>query len=331
MTLILSQDWDELQEQAAAPQADNLLLDDFEELAGIPEDIGRGYSRDIKLTPGLWLNFWDCQYHQDVVRKAVVHEHPIQIGVQMSGYIYFDAVHPNLGGTCGYFSGSGVSPAYVEKYRGGDRIAGVNVEIEPEWLEAFLQADRQYGSDLQKLLIKGEDWKNSFYPTVTPTMRSLARQMWNAPYRGAAKRMYLQSKVFELLAMHLDLFSSEREPIDRLPKLKPDTIARLHYAKEILTTQFANPPSLSELAQQVGVSDRTLQRGFRDLFSTTVFGYLHDLRMEQARLLLHGREMRVLEVAHAVGFSHGGYFTAAFKKKFGITPKQCLVGKKVLR
>jgi hypothetical protein len=28
--------------------------------------------------------------------------------------------------------------------------------------------------------------------------------MWNAPYRGAARRMYLQAKVLELLAMHLD-------------------------------------------------------------------------------------------------------------------------------
>ncbi|MBW4621237.1 MAG: helix-turn-helix domain-containing protein [Cyanosarcina radialis HA8281-LM2] len=190
MTLILTQaDWDELQEQAAAPQADNLLLDDFEELTGIPEYIGRGYKCIMELTPEIWLDFGDCQYHQDFMVKAPIHEHLIQMVVLVSGYIYFDAVHPNLGGICGYFSGSGMSPAYVEKYRGGDRIAYVGINIEPEWLEAFLQADRQYGSDLQKLLVKEEDWKKSFYPTVTPTMRSLTRQMWNAPYRGAAKRV----------------------------------------------------------------------------------------------------------------------------------------------
>jgi len=329
MTLILTQaDWDELHQQAPKPQLTSLGLGSFEELMGVPERLGQGYTCSIELFPGIWLNFDDREYHQDLMVKAPVHEHPIQFGIHLSGFIYFDAVHPNLGGTCGYFSGSGMSPAYVEKYKGGERITIVGVEIEPEWLEAFL-TDEQYDTDTLKCLFKGEDWKVSFYPTVTRKMRSLAQQLWNAPYRGAAKRIYLQAKVLELLAMHLDVISnhSSQTPCSRL---KPETIARLHCAKEILTSQFANPPSLPELARQVGVSNRTLHRGFQTLFNTTVVGYLTQRRLEQAEQLLRQGNLKVAEVANLVGYEHLGHFAAAFKRQFGITPSQCLAGKKAV-
>ncbi|YAF93730.1 MAG: helix-turn-helix transcriptional regulator [Nodularia sp. CChRGM 3473] len=331
MTLILSEsDFDKLHQEAPQPQVQNLVLDSFERLEGVPEILGRGYNRGMKLSPGVWLNFSDCEYHQDLILKTPAHDHPIQFTIFLSGLLYFDDVHPNLGGTHSYFSGSGISPGYIEKYRAGERLTCVNVEISPEVLDSFLLEDGQYSSDIQKLLFKGEDWKNSFYPTVTPAMRSLAQQMWNAPYRGTAKRMYLQSKVFELLAMHLDWISAEQKPIHDTPGLKRDTIACIHHAKEILTTQLEHPPSLSELAQQVGVSVRTLHRGFPLLFNTTVVGYLTQQRLQKAKMLLRQGDYQVSEVANLVGYGHLGNFAAAFKRQYGITPSQCLAGKKAV-
>lgn len=333
MSLILIEsDWEELCQQAPNPQPDERidnLIDNLEEWAGVPEQLGCGYHRSLELTPGLWLDFYQYKFHQDLMVKAPVHEHPIQIGIHLSGHIYFDAVHPSLSETCGYFSGSGMSPAYVEKYRGGEQVTIVSVNIEPEWLDSFLREEQQYGSGTRKFLFKHNDWKASVYPTVTPAMRLLVQQIWNAPYRGAAKCLYLQAKVFELLAMHLDLLSGQSDQVQHLPRLKPETIARLYYAKEILTTQFEHPPSLLELAKQVGLSDRTLRRGFQGLFGTTVIGYLTQQRMQRAKQLLQEGEWTVAEVARTVGYGHLGHFAAAFKRQFGVNPRECLMGKGV--
>jgi AraC-like DNA-binding protein len=326
MTLILTQsDWDELEQQAPKPQPSDLVLGDFEELTGVAEHLGRGYIRRTKLIPGVWLSFYDCEYRQDLKVEVPAHDHPIQFAIHLSGFIYFDAVHPNLGGTCGYFSGSGMSPACVEKYRGGEHLTVVNVEIEPEWFEAFL-ADEQYDADTLKCLFKGEDWKVSFYPTVTCKTRSLAQQLWNAPYRGAAKRMYLQAKVLELLAMHLDWLDGNQNKLSNGP-LKSTTVDCIYHAREILLANLECPPSVLELAQQVGVSDRTLQRGFRELFGKTVFGYLTEQRMELAEQWLRQGNCTIAEIATRAGYSNPGHFTAAFKRKFGITPRECLLGK----
>jgi AraC-like DNA-binding protein len=328
MTLIFSQaDWHELCQQAPKPQHD-LMLDDFEMVTGVPESLGRGYDRAMELLPGVWLSFSDCQYCQDWMFKETVHDHPIQIMIFLSGFHYFDEVYPNLGGTHSYFSGSGISPAYVKKHRCGERVTLVNIEIEPELLESFFLNDRQRQSESMKQLFKGEDWKVSFYPTATAKMRSLAQQIWNAPYQGGQRRMYLQGKVFELLAMQLDLVEGGQQQPVHSPK--PTTIDCIHHARDLVLADLEHPPSLLELAQQVGVSVCTLQRRFQELFGMTVFSYLTDQRMDLAEQLLRQGGCTVAEVATIVGYSNLGHFAAAFKRKFGITPRDCLVGRKHL-
>ncbi|WP_231865533.1 helix-turn-helix transcriptional regulator [Anabaena sp. FACHB-709] len=323
-------------QQTAASHVQKFVSDGFEEVLQMPQVAGQGYSCYIELSPGVSLGFADCEYHQDLMIKIPAHDHLIQINILLSGFFDCDEVHPRLDGTRSYFSGSGVSPGVTEKHQGGGRLSFVNVEIEPEVLESFLD-DGQRQLDNIKQLFQGEDWKVAFYPKVTAKVRSLAQELWHPPYRGAAKRLYLQAKVFELLALYLDLIADNQEPIRNLPKLKPDTIARIHHAKEILTAQIEHPPSLSTLAQLVGVSDRTLQRGFQIIFQTTVVGYLTQLRLDKAEQLLRQgdvcnkqRQPTVAEVANLVGYGHLGHFSAAFKRRFGITPRQCLAGHKTV-
>ncbi len=224
-----------------------------------------------------------------------------------------------------YFSGSGISPAYIEKYQGKEQSSIVNIEIQPELLNAFFTGG-PYSADTLEQLVKGEEWKVSFYPTVTATMQLLAHQLWNPPYRGVAKRLYLQGKVFELLAVYLSLIEADqRQPINRLSRLP--TIDRIYQARDILLANLEHPPSVMELAQQVGVSASTLQRQFRQLFGQTVVGYLTDQRMNLAEQLLRQGNCTVVEIATLVGYSNPAHFAAAFKRKFGITPSECMLGR----
>ena len=308
----------------------NLLLDEFELLYELPSCIGQGYIQQIELCPGLDLEIWNHEYHDDITLKVPVHDHLVQFLLLSSGFIHHDQVYPTLGGKYSYLSGSGISPTYVAKYQKSQRFTGINVEIKPELLEAFFPTDLEQSPRL-KLLVKDNDWKTSFFPETTFAMQVVVQQILHSPFQGVTRRLYLQAKVFELLAMQLEPILADRGHYQSVPRLKPETIARLHHAKEILAAQLEHPPSLVELAQQVGVSDRTLRRGFRELFGTTVFGYLTHQRMEQAAQRLREGNITVAEVANLVGYSHLGHFAAAFRRKFGITPNQCLLGKKFVQ
>jgi AraC-like DNA-binding protein len=152
-------------------------------------------------------------------------------------------------------------------------------------------------------------------------MQVTLHQILQCPYQGAIKQMYLEGKVLELAALQFAQFTEPNELAHSEPLLKQDDIDRLHHAKEILLTQFNHPPSILSLARQVGLNDFKLKQGFRQVFGTTVFGYLRDYRLEQARLLLLEKQMSVQQVARAIGYTHSGYFAKAFKQKFGVSPK----------
>lgn len=70
----------------------------------------------------------------------------------------------------------------------------------------------------------------------------------------------------------------------------------------------------------MGVSDRTLQKGFKTVFGVTPFAYLTQQRMTWAEQLLRQSDRTVAEVANLVGYANPAQFAAAFKRQFGISP-----------
>ena len=64
-----------------------------------------------------------------------------------------------------------------------------------------------------------------------------------------------------------------------------------------------------------------LRQGFREVFNTTVFGYLRDRRLERAQQLLLEPWVTVAETARVVGYASRTSFATAFKQKYGVSPK----------
>jgi AraC-like DNA-binding protein len=145
----------------------------------------------------------------------------------------------------------------------------------------------------------------------------------HCPYQGLMKRMYLESRAIDLITLHFHQCHNSLHQKKSFTKDLSD-IERIHQAKEILLSNLENLPGLVELARQVGINDYKLKRGFRQVFGTSAFKYLHDYRLEKAYQLLATEDMKVEEVASMVGFDSRSYFALAFRKKFGLNPRQFL-------
>jgi AraC-like DNA-binding protein len=161
--------------------------------------------------------------------------------------------------------------------------------------------------------------------TMTPSIHITIHQILNCPYYGVIKQMYLESKAIELISCQLAQLFAETQCKTPLV-LRPDDIERIREARDILARNMENPPFLQELAKQVGINVTKLKRGFRQVYGTSVFGYLRYHRLEEARQLLAEGKMSVTEVVFAVGYSSPSYFTSAFAKYFGINPGAYLQG-----
>ena len=88
---------------------------------------------------------------------------------------------------------------------------------------------------------------------------------------------------------------------------------------------MAEPPTLAELSEEIGLSLKKLKEGFKQVYGEPVYGFLFEYKMDYARKMLESGQYNVNEVGHRVGYSTASHFISAFKKKYGTTPKKYLM------
>ena len=152
---------------------------------------------------------------------------------------------------------------------------------------------------------------------MTPEMQAIVDQVFNIQYEGKAKMMFFRSQMTSLLAHFFGQLSMMSE--ETLPS---DERERLEHAKEILTENLEDPPSLSELSRRIGLNTFKLKKNFKELFGVPVFKYLQNERLNKAHDLLRSQDITVQEVAWDVGYDSLSSFSNAFSKKFGFRPSE---------
>lgn len=146
-------------------------------------------------------------------------------------------------------------------------------------------------------------------------------QLQQAPLLGNAARPYTDLKVQELLLLQLHQYDQQQSQPHQYCKT-PTDIQKMYEVRDMLTAQLDTTPSITELARAVGTNEKKLCYGFKEVFGTTVFGYLYDYKMELAQQLLLHTDKNISEIAFACGYEYVSHFSTAFKKKFGRSPKQ---------
>ncbi|EZH74072.1 hypothetical protein ATO12_14450 [Aquimarina atlantica] len=165
---------------------------------------------------------------------------------------------------------------------------------------------------LNENAILSNEWRpNNF------KIQQVINEILYAQYTNELKNLFLLSKSIELLVLQAELY--ELSTTNKFIKSNSDK-QKLFEAKEVLTLQIDNPPTISQLSKIIGLNEYKLKKGFKELFGTTVFGYIHNNRMHLAKRLLLGTDLSAKEIAYKAGYSSPQHFSKAFKKEFGTTP-----------
>lgn len=157
---------------------------------------------------------------------------------------------------------------------------------------------------------------------INHSVNLILNQITNYNLSPSLKSVYIQGKIYELLSHY---FTPSNYDIDEesCPFIaNEETVSKIKQVKEIIIEQMSNPPSLTELAKEVGLNIKKLKTGFKDVYGYPVFTFLLNYKMELAKKLLQDNQLNVNEIALQLGYSSSSHFIAAFKKKYGITPKQ---------
>jgi AraC family transcriptional regulator len=98
--------------------------------------------------------------------------------------------------------------------------------------------------------------------------------------------------------------------------------AWLRRARDLLQDRYRQPPSLMELADEVGVHPVHLARVFRRSYGCTVGEYVRRLRIDFACRELARPGRSLVDVALRSGFYDQSQFCRVFKRHVGMTPSQ---------
>jgi AraC-like DNA-binding protein len=100
-------------------------------------------------------------------------------------------------------------------------------------------------------------------------------------------------------------------------------------AKQVIGRLAGNPDlDLVRIAREVDVSRSSLGRAFR-CAGQSPMQYLRSLRLSHAAQMLAEERLQIKEIARRCGFTNASHFSKAFRKKFGMTPREYVITRKI--
>lgn len=296
--------------------------DTFQNEQRLPKEAGKGYCRRYILNPSMEIFVSDATFYENITMREEVNAVPLYglafcledpFRWQMDGskrefeigcgesYL-FNGVYGN--NTCTYCAEKrflGISLRY-----GPDAIAGMAAQMNKGCAPAA----------------SGHDGGRFYKRKFSPNIRLILNDILRCRYCGDIKKIYLEGKALELLAVYLDELILENGKSDAVPKLSSADTDALYYARKLLDGNIVSPPTIGQLSRLVCLNEYKLKAGFRELFGMPIHAYIIDKRLELGRLLMAERELNVAEAALLVGYSNTNYFTRKFTAKYGLRPSE---------
>ena len=93
-------------------------------------------------------------------------------------------------------------------------------------------------------------------------------------------------------------------------------------ALEFMWKRIGHDLSVEDIANQVGISSRQLERRFQEALGRTVNEEMRRRRLMEAQRLLRETDLPIIDISPAIGFRSSTYFHRAFKEAFDISPRQ---------
>ena len=177
-------------------------------------------------------------------------------------------------------------------FQSGQHFHAINVRIGQDTILKLFNHDVKVSKYL-----RNNDTTQYFTPF--PINRIL-NDLMNCKYSHSTKRLYLEAKIMELLAVYFEevVFESKSSNCDGLTR---NDVLSLKTAKNIIDSNVEDAPTLRRLAGMVCMNEFKLKNGFKKLFGAPVHAYVIDRKMETARCLLESQRHKVIEVAQMVG------------------------------
>ncbi len=170
------------------------------------------------------------------------------------------------------------------------------------------------------------------YPKVDLQIRSVLTESDRLVCAGASASYLLQAiRIIERFSgpaiasqtaksSLIDVSQTSQVPYLPLLAERAHADSLVERAQHWLQSNMTEELRISELAEALAISDRTLIRRFKAALDQTPLAYLQDLRLEAARALLETGDLSVEVISGEVGYNDTSSFSRLFRQRIGMSP-----------
>ncbi len=94
----------------------------------------------------------------------------------------------------------------------------------------------------------------------------------------------------------------------------------IHRCIQYIEAHCSEKLTIQQLSRICYLSPNYLSRIFHEEMGTTLNAYLNTVRINKAKAMLRHSDIRIIDIAAAVGYEDPSYFTKVFKRVIGISP-----------
>ena len=136
------------------------------------------------------------------------------------------------------------------------------------------------------------------------------------------KQFYLQTQHCQTLTEYLQTLKNIiSKDLHKLRMVTQDKYAQpVSQAIQYIEKHYSNPLRLEDVAQSMNLNAVYLSSLFKKETNINFLEYVHNFRLNKAKILLKDNTLNISEVGNAVGYNDTRHFSKLFKKKYGVTP-----------
>ncbi|MBS1730870.1 MAG: helix-turn-helix transcriptional regulator [Bacteroidetes bacterium] len=292
----------------------------------IPPESGTGTINAYQLQDDISVMIMNCTFHEDLVLQRepnlnqqyfILHFFDISFEEGHHAAPVFYLQHQTLLNHIIFLSNS----SFISKIHipAGIKINSVSVLFHKNIIHQFISPAvfEKFTSNYYYRELHGEQVE-----FVDSTYRAIIEEIIGEHKKNPVTIQFIYNRILLLLERMLVNFHEKLKTGIVVAKIKGDEVNAMIQAESELVKNFSEPAiTIASLSKMAGMSPTKFKKQFRNFYGMPVYEYFQKYRMLQAKNILKKGGHSIMEVGKLIGYSNLGHFAAAFKKEFGILPK----------
>ncbi|WP_020528318.1 helix-turn-helix transcriptional regulator [Flexithrix dorotheae] len=300
-----------------------------EGMVSLPKSVGIGVIKGLSFPFGLALLMVKCELKDDLKIKYQPHDfQPLQFLFSLKGETFHsidsDFIQYGLSPLQGSITASKKTCDQKITLPANQEIQLCSLQINREAFLKKINCDLDSIPEKLASAFRDKCGNHSFYyqSNYSFAIAECINEVYSNTHEGLVRKAYMESKAQELFSLQVKQYQDDMMSEGNRILLRKNDVALIKKAKDLLLKDLKNPPTIKALSKLAGINEYKLKKGFRTIYSTSIYKYLREERLEKAKLLLLEDTLNIEEIASKVGYSNKSHFARRFREKFGSLPSE---------